>query len=224
MLFIFAEQAVFRRKILAIAGDRKDDARRVLDSIGRSIQRYLGVKTVISIATATLCYIGLTALSVPNAQLYGALTFLLNYIPTFGSIIAGIFPTVTALTSTGVDHPFGRAMGVASIYFAVNLSLGSYLEPKILGRELRLSPLVVVVCVVVWGGLWGVVGAFLAVPLTVILQIFLASQENTRPIAIMLSSGPPRERRRKRADAGENVTEPDVDDLSSELDDVIETS
>lgn len=196
MVFIFAEQAVFRRKILSIAGDRREAAAEVLDRIGRRIQRYLGVKTVVSFLTGALCYLALVGLEIPYALLFGFLTFLLNYIPTFGSIIAGIFPTITAIATP--EATWVKAVIVAVVYLSVNLSLGSFIEPRILGRELNLSPLVVVVSVVVWSGLWGVVGGFLAVPLTAGLQICLASSESTRPVAIMLGSGPPRERRRKR--------------------------
>lgn len=195
MVFIFAEQAVFRRKILSIAGDRQEDAEKVLDTIGRGIQRYLGVKTIISFVTGALCYAVLVALEVPYALLFGFLTFLLNYIPTFGSIVAGLMPTVTALA---VEESWSKAFAVMATYVTVNLVLGSFLEPKILGRELNLSPLVIIVSVVVWAGLWGVVGTFLAVPLTATMQIILASHENTRPIAVMLSSGPSREARRRR--------------------------
>ena len=206
MVFIFAEQAVFRRKILSIAGDRRDEAAEVLETIGRGIQRYLGVKTVVSFLTAALCFVVLKALAIPYALLFGLLTFMLNYIPTFGSIIAGILPTITALaiidpSSVGTD--WTKAAIVAVTYISVNLTLGTLIQPRILGRELNLSPLVVVVSVVVWAGLWGVVGGFLAVPLTATLQICLASQETTRPIAIMLGSGPPREKRRKRKRTGE---------------------
>jgi predicted PurR-regulated permease PerM len=206
MLFIFAEQAVFRRKILAIAGHREHDAAVVLDTIGRGIQRYLGVKTLVSFVTGALAYAALVALGVPRALLFGILTFLLNYIPTFGSIIAAIFPTVTALT-TYPDQP-GVAVGVVVVYLAINLTLGNFIEPKILGRELNLSPLVIIISVVVWAGLWGPVGTFLAVPLTAGLQIVLASYESTRPVAVMMSSRPPpdpdeaargRRRRRRRS-------------------------
>ena len=196
MVFIFAEQAVFRRKILAIAGDRRDEAAEVLDRIGKRIQRYLGVKTAVSFLTGALCYLALVGLEIPYALLFGFLTFLLNYIPTFGSIIAGIFPTITAIATP--EASWVKAVIVAVVYLSVNLTLGSFIEPRILGRELNLSPLVVVVSVVVWSGLWGVVGGFLAVPLTAGLQICLASSESTRPVAIMLGSGPPRERKRKR--------------------------
>lgn len=192
MIFIFAEQKVFRRKILSIAGPKHEDARRVLDTIGRGIQKYLGVKTAVSLMTGSLCYLVLIMLGVPYALLFGLLTFMLNYIPTFGSIIAAIFPTVTMLAFEG---SWEKALVVLASYLAVNLTLGSFLEPRILGRELNLSPLVIIVSVVVWAGIWGVVGAFLAVPLTSAIQIMLLSSERTRPVAVLLSIGPPPERK-----------------------------
>ena len=206
MLFIFAEQAVFRRKILAIAGDRASD---VLDTISRGVQRYLGVKTLISLVTGSIAYAVLVALDVPYAFLFGLLTFLLNYIPTFGSIIAALFPTITALA---VNDTWNAAIVVMIAYLAINMTLGNFVEPKILGRELNLSPLVIIISVVVWAGLWGPVGTFLAVPLTAGIQIVLASGKATRPIAIMMSSGPPREPRRLRG----RSAEPDDDDEEGE--------
>jgi len=205
MVFIFAEQAVFRSKILSVAGENQAEARQILDTIGRGIQRYLGVKTVVSLATGAMCYAVLVTLKVPSAPLFGLLTFLLNYIPTFGSIIAGIFAAITALT---VSVP--TALFVALTYIVVNVVLGSVIEPRILGRELNLSPLVIIVSVVIWGGLWGVVGAFLAVPITAALQIILASAEATHPIAVMLSSGPPRDERRKFWKKGPSESEPET--------------
>jgi predicted PurR-regulated permease PerM len=188
MLFIFAEQAVFRDKILTVAGDRREQAGQMLDTIGRGIQRYLGVKTVASLATGAFCYAMLVLLDIPYALLFGILTALLNFIPTFGSIIASALPTLTALA---VGASWQTVLVVVATYLAVNLVIGSYLEPKVLGRELNLSPLVILLSVVVWGSLWGVVGAFLAVPLTAAIQCVLAAQESTRPVAILLSSGPP---------------------------------
>jgi len=191
MLFIFAEQAVFRRKILSVFEERRDDARNVLDKMGHDIQRYLGVKTITSLATGVLCYAVLFSLGIPYALLLGTMTFALNYIPTFGSFISGIIATAVALIYQPGLSP---ALPVFLTYVGVNAVLGSYLEPKILGRELNLSPLVVIISVVVWAGLWGAVGTFLAVPLTAAMQIILANNETTRPIAVMLGSGPPREK------------------------------
>jgi predicted PurR-regulated permease PerM len=192
MIFIFAEQAVFRRKILAVASARADDAEQVLDSISLGIQRYLGVKTITSLATAVLCYSVLLTLDLPYALLFGFLTFLLNYIPTFGSFAAAILPISTAIADrVGLTEP----LIVAGTYLTVNVLLGSFLEPRLLGRELNLSPLVILVSVVVWAALWGVPGAFLAVPLTATAQIVLSNFESTRNIAVLLSNGPPREPR-----------------------------
>ncbi len=187
MIFIFAEQAVFKRKILAIAGRRRGDAAEILDTIAIGIQRYLSVKTLVSLLTGAIAYILLVVLGVQYALLFGLLTFLLNFIPTFGSILAGIFPAVYALTTQG----WGTVAVIVVAYLAINFILGNFLEPKVLGRELNLSPLVIVISVVFWGSLWGVVGAFLAVPLTASAQIILASQERTWAIAVMLSSRPP---------------------------------
>jgi len=200
MIFIFAEQKVFRRKILVLADDRQEEAKEVLDNIGRGIQRYLGVKTAVSLMTGSLCYFVLVMLQIPYALLFGLLTFLLNYIPTFGSIIAAIFPTVTALA---VEASWNKAVMVLFSYLAVNITLGSVLEPKILGRELNLSPLVIIISVVVWAGIWGVVGAFLAVPVTSALQIVLLSSPRTRPVALMLSIGPPPDRKKGEGGDGE---------------------
>ncbi len=203
MLFIFAEQAIFRRKILSAAGERSDDAAGMLDHIARGIQRYLSVKTVISLLTGLLCFAVLRAMDMQYAALFGVLTYLLNYIPTFGSLIAGVLATATVFAVKG---SWESSVIVAGTYLAVNFALGNFLEPKILGRELDLSPLVIIISVVVWAGLWGVVGTFLAVPLTATIQIILSSSETTRPIALLLSSGPSRDppfwkRRRPPVDA-----------------------
>ena len=170
------------------------DAAQVLDTIGRGIQRYLGVKTLVSFVTGALAYAVLVALGVPRALLFGILTFLLNYIPVFGSIIAGVFPVALALaTSETLTLP----ITVAGIYVTVNVVMAYLIEPKLFGRELNLSPLVVLVSVIVWTGLWGIPGTFLSVPLTASLQIVLANFEQTRSVALLLSSGvaPPSRKR-----------------------------
>lgn len=188
MAFIFAEQNIFKRKIMAIAGTRRREASEALDTMSRGVQRYLSVKTAISMLTGVLCYFLLVFTQVPYAIIFALLTFLLNYIPTFGSIVAGLLAAVTALA---VHDSVAPAAIVAVGYMLVNIVLGSIIEPRILGRELNISPLVIIISVVVWVGLWGVVGGFLAVPLTAAIQIVLASSERSRPIAILLSGAPP---------------------------------
>lgn len=190
MAFIFAEQSIFKRKIMAIAGGRRKEASSALDTMSRGVQRYLSVKTAISLLTGVLCYFLLIFTQVPYAVIFALLTFLLNYIPTFGSIVAGI---LAALTALAVHDSLVPAAVVAAGYVTVNIVLGSIVEPRILGRELNISPLVIIISVVVWVGLWGVIGGFLAVPLTAAIQIVLASSERGRPIAILLSGAPPSE-------------------------------
>jgi len=190
MAFFFAEQSIFKSKIMAIAGSRRREAASALDTMSKGVQRYLSVKTLTSLLTAGLCYFLLVVAQVPYAVIFALLTFLLNYIPTFGSIIAGLLAAITALA---VHDSIAPAVIVAVGYTAVNLVLGSIIEPRILGRELNISPLVIIISVVVWVGLWGVVGGFLAVPLTAAIQIVLASSARSRPIAILLSGGPPPE-------------------------------
>jgi predicted PurR-regulated permease PerM len=190
MIFIFAESRLFQRKILAIAGERRDRARAVLQHISWGIQRYLLIKTLISFLIGLLCYLILVFLNVPYAALLGLLTFLLHFIPTFGIIIAG---TLASLVALAAGDTWTVALWTALGYLAVSTVLGNYLDPKILGRELNLSPLVIVVSVVVWAGIWGVAGAFLAVPITSALQVILLSEERTRSIAILLSGSPPKE-------------------------------
>jgi len=208
MIFIFAEARLFQRKIFAIAGERRDDARRVLEHVAWGIQRYLLVKTFISLLTGGLCYLLLKVLDVPYAALLGLLTFLLNFIPTFGSIIAGMLATLVALAAGDTWSP---ALGTMLGYSVVNVFLGNFLDPRILGRELNLSPLVIVVSVVVWAGTWGIAGAFLAVPITSALQVILLSFERTRPIAVLLSGSPPRQR------AAADVAEPEFGVEGDEL-------
>lgn len=190
MAFIFAEQNIFRRKMLAVAGNRREEAARAIDTISKGIQRYLSIKTLVSILTGTLCYFLLVICEIPYAEVFALLTVLLNYIPTFGSIVAGLPPTITALA---VHESWLPATAIAVGYATVNLVLGTILEPRVLGRELNISPLIIIISVVVWGGIWGIVGAFLAVPLTATIQIILASSEKGRPIAILLSGHPPSE-------------------------------
>ena len=190
MAFIFAEQNIFKRKILAIAGSRRREAAQALDTMSRGVQRYLSIKTAISLLTGVICYFLLVFTQVPYAIIFAILTFLLNYIPTFGSIVAGLLAAITALA---VHDSVAPAVIVAVGYAVVNTVLGSIVEPRILGRELNISPLVIIISVVVWVGLWGVVGGFLAVPLTAALQIVLASNERSRSIAILLSGAPPTE-------------------------------
>ena len=118
------------------------------------------------------------------ALLWGLLAFLLNYIPTLGMFIATIPPVVVALIQFGP----GSALLVLAGYGVINFTLGNFVEPRIMGRALGLSPLVVFMSMVFWGWLWGPIGALFAVPLTMVIRDLLANTEDLRWAAVLLGS------------------------------------
>ncbi|MFQ5767856.1 MAG: AI-2E family transporter [Acidobacteriota bacterium] len=184
--FILLEAAGCPAKLQAAFGGR-EIARRY-ERIQTEIQRYLGMKTLISLATGSLVSLMLALLGVDFPLLWGALAFILNYIPSLGSIIAALPPTLLAAIQLGP----GSALAVALMFLAINLVLGSFLEPYLMGRRLGLSALVVFLSLIFWGWVWGPVGMLLSVPLTMVIRIMLENTEEFRWIAILLDASPSR--------------------------------
>lgn len=156
----------------------------------REVNKYLLVKTATSLATGILAGVWCAVWDVDLPLLWGLLAFLLNFIPTVGSIIAAVPPMLLGL----LQHGLGPSMAVAAGYLVVNFTIGNFLEPRILGRALGLSPLVVFLSIVFWGWLLGPVGALLSVPLTMTLKIFLANTEDGHWIAVLLEPVRPKRR------------------------------
>lgn len=150
-------------------GNRPSHAAEEVSTALRQVQRYLALKTLISMATGVLVGAGAWALDVDFALFWGFVAFVLNFIPNVGSIVAAIPAIATALLQLGA----GTAVALAGIYLAVNMLIGNLADPIIIGRELRLAPLVVLVSLVVWGWVFGIIGMFLAVPLTLALRIVM---------------------------------------------------
>ena len=148
------------------------------------VQRYLLIKSVASLVTGLLVGVGCAAVGLDFPVTWGLVAFLLNYIPTIGSIIAALPPIALALVQLGV----GPAIVVLVLYVAVNMTIGNFIEPRVLGRSLGLSPLIVLLSLLFWGWLWGPVGALFCVPMTVIGKLLLESNEDTRWIAVLLGS------------------------------------
>ena len=135
--------------------------------------------------TGVLSYLVLVTVGVDFAALWGMLIFLLNFIPTIGSILAVIPPILLSLVQFKGLTPFFIVM---SSLISIQIIIGNILEPRLAGKSLNLSPLVILLSLVLWGKIWGIVGMFLCVPITVILNIVLANFESTKSIAIMLSA------------------------------------
>lgn len=152
--------------------------------INNKIKHYMFIKALTSIATGVLIAISLKVIGIHYAILWGLLAFLLNFIPNIGSIIAA----VPALLMAIIQYNISIALIVGFVYLTVNILIGSILEPRILGRGLGLSALIIFLSLILWGWLLGPVGMLLSVPLTIIIKIALSTQPNTQWISILLSS------------------------------------
>jgi predicted PurR-regulated permease PerM len=189
VVFILLETAGFPRKLEA-ALDRPDDSLQGYHQFTESLKRYLAVKSIFSAITGMVIWLWLSILGVEFAMLWGLLAFLLNFIPSIGSILAAIPAVLTALVQFGP----GKAIATALGFIAVNIVIGSLTEPRFMGRELGLSTLVVFLSLVFWGWVLGPVGMLLSVPLTMVLKIALGASEDTRWISTMLGPDPGRTR------------------------------
>lgn len=189
LAFTLFDAARLWREIEArFAGGRAGD--HVLGTISREVNRYLAVKTSTSLVTGLVLGVFCAVMGVDFAVLWGLLAFLLNYVPTVGSILAAVPPVLLSLLVLGPIP----ALIVAAGFLAVNMVVGNMVEPRIFGSALGLSPVVVLLSIVIWGWVLGPVGALLSVPLTMILKIAL---ENTDELAWVadLMSGPVRKTR-----------------------------
>ncbi len=187
LIFLFLEQTTFRPKIRALFPTQRRQAaiHSAITEIRRPIQRYLGIKTATSAATGVCSYLILIWVGIDFAGFWAVLIFVFNYIPTIGSIVATLFPALLALFQ--FPDQYGPFFAVLLGVGALQLLIGNYIEPRIMGTGLGLSPLIIILSLTLWGSLWGIVGAILAVPITVIVTIILSKFETTRPIAVLLS-------------------------------------
>ncbi|WP_409432426.1 AI-2E family transporter [Litorimonas sp. RW-G-Af-16] len=185
--FLFAAQSSFPKKMddLFPNADRRAQARKVGERIRHSIEKYLGVQTVISLMQTVISFIGMTALGLDNALFWALVIFILNYIPIVGGLAAVALPCMFALVQFDSG---GKIALLAGILFGAQFIIGNTIQPKMMGDSMNLSALVVVLSLTLWGALWGGVGAFLSAPLTVIIMIILAQFDTTRWIAVLLSA------------------------------------
>jgi predicted PurR-regulated permease PerM len=183
VVFILLESSSFNSKIQTAFGS-KANTKLHIDKFLESLKKYIAIKTVFSLLTGIIIAIYLWGLGVKYPLMWGLLAFLFNFIPNLGSILAAI-PAV--LMSLIQFDSAGTALAVIIGYVAVNIILGSIIEPKFMGRGVGLSTLVVFLSLVFWGWILGPVGMLLSVPLTMTLKIALESNEDSRWVAILLS-------------------------------------
>ena len=182
MMFILMEAQGTSSRLQAVRAAGGPDFTGLLRSAS-DIQKYLGVKTLISALTGLLAGVWCYFLDLQYPLLWAILAFLFNYIPAVGSTVASIPAIVEAL----VQHGTGGAVGVAVGYILVNFSLDNFVQPTLLGNRFGISALVVVLSVIFWGWLWGPLGMFLAVPLTMVLKVLLDNNTEFKWISVAMS-------------------------------------
>ncbi len=147
-----------------------------------NVNLYMGYKTLMSLATGLLIWLLLLFIGVNFAGTWGLLAFLLNFIPSIGSIIAAVPAILWALVQLGPSY----ALLTFLAYLLVNIIIGNFVDPKLVGKKVGLSTLVVIISMIFWGWVFGPIGMLLSVPLTMIAKIVFASQEKTRWLAVLL--------------------------------------
>ncbi len=170
----------------------------VVARIDEQVRQYLLAKTLISLASGILTTVTLLLFGVEFAIFWGFLTFILNYIPNFGSIISEIFPFLMALLQFDT---IVTPLIILAILIGTDTIIGNVVEPKVMAFSMDLSPLVVLVALIFWGWLWGIPGMILAVPMTVVLKIIFENVEPLEPLA-RLMGGPVRKEETPKLAAG----------------------
>ena len=181
VIFILAEASTFPRKLRTVLDDPERDLP-YFERFAEKVNRYIAIKTTVSLATGAFVSLALAVIGVEHAILWGLLAFLLNYVPTIGSAIAAVPPVLLALIQLGAGH----AVAVAGVFVVVNIVMGNVVEPRFMGRSLGLSTLVVFLSLVFWGWMLGPVGTVLSVPLTMTAKIALEANPSTEWIAHLL--------------------------------------
>lgn len=186
LLFLFMEQSTFSRKLSNMFRDKQREAslRQSMQEIYVRVRSYLWVKTQMSLLTALLSYSVMFAIDLDFAAFWALLIFFFNFIPNIGSVLATAFPALLALVQFDTLTPF---IITVSVIGGIQFLVGNVLEPRAMGQSLNLSPLVILLALVFWANVWGLIGMFLSVPITVILLILCAQFPATRSVAVLLS-------------------------------------
>ena len=187
LVFMFVEQSSFNKKIDAMPLSRikSKKLRFILNSIDENMKKYLFTKTFISAATGLCAYILLKIIGLEYASVWAFIIFILNYIPTIGSILACALPIAFALISGDTWHlPLFTAIALVSL----EIVFGNIVDPKLTGKTLNISTLAILINLVFWGMIWGPAGMFFSVPILAAIYITTAQFTSTRWIATLLST------------------------------------
>jgi len=187
LIFMFIEQSSFGKKIdsLVVPQMKTKKLRYILNSIDEHMKKYLFTKTFISGATGVMAYILLKIIGLEFASVWAFMIFILNYIPTLGSILACAMPIAYAFISGDTWH---LPLFTAASLIGIEIIFGNILDPKLTGKTLNISTLAILINLVFWGMIWGIAGMFFSVPILATVYITTAQFSSTRWIAVLLSA------------------------------------
>lgn len=187
VVFLLVEETFLSKKIEALTFERSKRKESLVDIFSRissSINIYFYVKVIVSLLTGVLSYLVLLIIGVDFAVLWAFLIFIFNFIPYIGSLVATVFPALFALFQFAEFGPF---LWVLILVMMIQVLAGNYVEPRIMGKTLNISPLIVILSLSFWGAIWGVVGMILSVPIISVITIIMAHFPQTESIAIIFS-------------------------------------
>ena len=182
IFMLFEADSIPRRLHIALADP--DMKLKHIDKFIRSVNSYLAIKTVVSLGTGVIIGVWLYVMGVDHFMLWAVLAFMLNFIPNIGSIIAALPAVLIAFVQLGPAAAGFAALG----FLLINTIMGNMVEPRLMGKGMGLSTLVVFLSLIFWGWLLGTVGMLLSVPLTMVVKIALESREESKWLAVLLSS------------------------------------
>lgn len=187
-VFLLLERHTLIPKITYAASKEKEGrVQSIWDRINRQVSKYIGIKSIVSVITGAFFYIVGKSVGLDFAFLWGVLAVVMNFIPTIGSIVITVLTIFMAVVQFLPN--WTPILIVAAGTILTQNIIGNIIDPRLQGNQLNLSPFVILVALSVFGYVWGIVGMFLAVPLLSVLQIVFANMEETKPIAILMSSG-----------------------------------
>ena len=187
LMFMMLEAPYLDDKIRKAFGKNSQRVQKIISDISEQVSRYLGTLALISFATGVCAWLILTVLGVRLAAGWGVLTFLLNFIPTVGSIIATVPPVVMAIIqfSPGLFMPLLVLVSLA----AIQITIGNIITPKVVGDRLGVSPVAILLSLLLWGMIWGIPGALLSTPIISIIKIVCENIPVLQPISVLIGSG-----------------------------------